>query len=71
MSEEDATKLSMAVHNHYWYQFYVDDLPMWGMVGDERKEDQKRIEIPEEQLDAVNSESAPSPFQTNILPSDQ
>ena len=20
--------------NHYWYQMYVDDLPVWGIVGD-------------------------------------
>ena len=30
-------KLSMAVRNHYWYQFYLDDLPMWGMVGEMSK----------------------------------
>ena len=23
-----------AVKNHYWYQMYVDDLPIWGIVGD-------------------------------------
>ena len=23
-----------AVKNHYWYQMYIDDLPIWGIVGD-------------------------------------
>lgn len=23
-----------AVKNHYWYQMYIDDLPIWGVVGD-------------------------------------
>lgn len=23
-----------AVRNHYWYQAYMDDLPMWALVGD-------------------------------------
>lgn len=23
-----------AIRNHYWYQFYLDDLPIWGMVGE-------------------------------------
>ena len=23
-----------AVRNHYWYQMYLDDLPIWGIVGE-------------------------------------
>ncbi|XP_005092501.1 transmembrane 9 superfamily member 3 [Aplysia californica] len=23
-----------AVENHYWYQMYIDDLPIWGIVGE-------------------------------------
>jgi transmembrane 9 superfamily protein 3 len=23
-----------AIKNHYWYQMYVDDLPVWGIVGE-------------------------------------
>lgn len=23
-----------AVKNHYWYQMYIDELPIWGMVGE-------------------------------------
>ncbi|KAJ8979584.1 hypothetical protein NQ317_019159 [Molorchus minor] len=25
-----------AVKNHYWYQMYIDDLPIWGVVGEVR-----------------------------------
>ena len=35
--ELDAEKLAAfvyAVRNLYWYQMYVDDLPIWGIVGD-------------------------------------
>jgi transmembrane 9 superfamily protein 3 len=29
-----------AIKNHYWYQMYTDDLPIWGIVGDyDEKED--------------------------------
>nr|CAB3267004.1 transmembrane 9 superfamily member 3-like [Phallusia mammillata] len=41
-----------AVKNHYWYQMYMDDLPIWGIVGeaDENGEDyymwtHKKLEI--------------------------
>ena len=29
-----------AIKNHYWYQMYIDDLPVWGIVGEhDEKED--------------------------------
>jgi len=28
-----AKLLSLAIKNHYWYQMYIDELPIWGMVG--------------------------------------
>ena len=33
--------LIFAVKNHYWYQMYLDDLPIWGIVGeiDDKAED--------------------------------
>ncbi|XP_040218194.1 transmembrane 9 superfamily member 3 isoform X1 [Rana temporaria] len=41
-----------AIKNHYWYQMYIDDLPIWGIVGeaDENGEDYylwtyKKLEI--------------------------
>ena len=30
---------NILVKNHYWYQMYLDDLPIWGIVGEmEEKE---------------------------------
>lgn len=34
MTEDDALYFKYAIENHYWYQMYVDDLPVWGMVGE-------------------------------------
>ena len=34
LTGETAATLQYAVRNHYWYQFYLDDLPIWGMVGE-------------------------------------
>jgi transmembrane 9 superfamily protein 3 len=33
LSEKDVKFFKAAISNHYWYQLYLDDLPMWGMVG--------------------------------------
>ena len=33
LSEKDVAFFKAAISNHYWYQLYLDDLPMWGMVG--------------------------------------
>lgn len=27
-----------AIKNIYWYQMYLDDLPIWGLVGEQSKE---------------------------------
>jgi len=33
--DDTATQFfSYAVESHYWYQLYMDDLPIWGMVGE-------------------------------------
>lgn len=29
-----AQLLSYAITNHYWYQMYLDELPMWAMIGE-------------------------------------
>jgi len=34
LTEESAGILEDAVKNHYWYQMYIDELPIWGMVGE-------------------------------------
>lgn len=34
LDAEKAATFEYAIRNHYWYQFYLDDLPIWGMVGE-------------------------------------
>eukprot|EP00003_Mantamonas_plastica_P024641 TRINITY_DN462_c1_g1_i10.p1 TRINITY_DN462_c1_g1~~TRINITY_DN462_c1_g1_i10.p1 ORF type:complete len:259 (-),score=64.70 TRINITY_DN462_c1_g1_i10:76-810(-) len=34
LTEEIAREFRYAVTHHYWYQMYLDDLPIWGMVGE-------------------------------------
>lgn len=34
IDDEVAAVMTEAVKNHYWYQLYVDELPIWGMVGE-------------------------------------
>ena len=31
LSEEKYQAFVYAVKNHYWYQMYIDDLPIWGL----------------------------------------
>lgn len=33
LSAEDAEEFADAVARHYWYEFFMDDLPIWGFVG--------------------------------------
>lgn len=35
--EDNYQPFMYAVKNNYWYQMYVDDLPVWGIVGDGRR----------------------------------
>eukprot|EP00053_Salpingoeca_punica_P013638 m.123412 g.123412 ORF g.123412 m.123412 type:complete len:590 (+) comp16249_c0_seq1:245-2014(+) len=34
LDESRFKALQYAIKNHYWYQMYLDDLPMWALVGD-------------------------------------
>lgn len=34
LKEETYKAFVYAVKNHYWYQMYIDDLPIWGVVGE-------------------------------------
>lgn len=34
LDKSSAAAFSGAVDEHYWYQMYLDDLPIWGMVGE-------------------------------------
>lgn len=35
IDDEKFMRFLYAVKNHYWYQMYLDDLPIWGIVGEE------------------------------------
>jgi len=37
LSAEQAKSLSDMVHDNYWYQLYIDDLPIWAFVGEHSK----------------------------------
>eukprot|EP00039_Didymoeca_costata_P000569 m.46252 g.46252 ORF g.46252 m.46252 type:complete len:596 (+) comp10350_c0_seq2:1624-3411(+) len=34
LDERKLNAFKYAVKHHYWYQMYIDDLPMWALVGD-------------------------------------
>lgn len=34
LNEQKYKAFVYAVKNHYWYQMYIDDLPIWGIVGE-------------------------------------
>lgn len=40
LDEQKVTAFTYAVRNNYWYQMYIDGLPIWGRVG-ERGDDKK------------------------------
>lgn len=40
LNDEKIKAFSYAVKNNYWYQMYIDGLPIWGRVG-ERSDDKK------------------------------
>ncbi|KAF9571013.1 hypothetical protein EC968_001100 [Mortierella alpina] len=38
LTPQDIKTFQYAVSHDYWFQYFVDDLPLWGMVGDKDKE---------------------------------
>lgn len=34
LDEDKLAAFVYAVKNYYWYQMYIDDLPIWGIVGE-------------------------------------
>lgn len=40
LTEDKFQAFVYAVKNHYWYQMYIDDLPIWGIVGEIGEEGQ-------------------------------
>lgn len=39
LDKEKYQAFEYAVKNHYWYQMYLDDLPVWGIIGEIDKND--------------------------------
>ncbi len=39
LSEKDLVALKEAIHNEYFFEMFVEDLPMWGYIGDTSDED--------------------------------
>jgi len=37
LNEDSYQAFVYAVKNHYWYQMYIDDLPIWGIIGEIEK----------------------------------
>ena len=35
LNKKDVKLLTYAIKNHYWYQMYLDDLPIWAIVGEQ------------------------------------
>ncbi|KAL6265127.1 transmembrane 9 superfamily member 3 [Pogonomyrmex barbatus] len=39
LNEESQKAFAYAIKNQYWYQMYIDDLPIWGVVGEMENND--------------------------------
>lgn len=39
LTKESAAEFELAVDRQYWYELVLDDLPMWGMVGEVLRDD--------------------------------
>jgi transmembrane 9 superfamily protein 3 len=39
LDTKKADRFALAVRHHYWYQMYIDDLPLWAMIGEELTDD--------------------------------
>ena len=40
LDKQKLDQLIYAVEHHYWYQMYIDDLPIWGIVGEMGEQDE-------------------------------
>ncbi len=43
LTAEDAEAFKDAINNRYWYQMYLDDLPIFGVVGELRNNGEKHV----------------------------
>lgn len=39
LNQASAAEFELAVDRQYWYELFLDDLPMWGMVGETLRDD--------------------------------
>lgn len=39
LDESSVAEFETAVDQQYWYELFLDDLPMWGMVGEVMRHD--------------------------------
>ena len=39
LTKKDNKLLMYAIKNHYWYQMYLDDLPIWAIVGEQNEKE--------------------------------
>lgn len=39
LDEKELEQLKKAIHNNYFFEMFVEDLPMWGYIGDVSEED--------------------------------
>lgn len=46
LSQSDLMKLKNAIHEYYYFEMFIEDLPMWGYVGDFSDEDFIIGEVP-------------------------
>jgi transmembrane 9 superfamily protein 3 len=44
LTENVYKAFAYAIRNHYWYQMYIDDLPIWGIVGEVETGTGKEVE---------------------------
>ena len=45
LDDKTRSRFNNAIENHYWYQLYLDDLPIWGMVGESIESEQANGEV--------------------------
>lgn len=41
LTSKDVEAFTEAVKNQYWFEFFLDDLPIWGWIGEVGEEDGK------------------------------
>ncbi|KAL4541378.1 hypothetical protein Ndes2437B_g05748 [Nannochloris sp. 'desiccata'] len=45
LTQETAEEFAEAVRRHYWYEFFMDDLPIWGFVGPPPEQTQEDTQV--------------------------